>query len=156
MPVKTKILHRGVCTLGLSLLMLTACGKDNDSWVQVPAMAMNGQLVSSSNMLSVDDGHRNDALTLLNKKPIVEMTPQQALEFTGQKTRGEDTLKPFLVRAVSFAHDSGSYNALYDGKSIYIYYMTMGNGWHQSQHSALVLYLPQKPVVAYASATATK
>ena len=128
------------------------CLQHTDHWTRKPSVtigdyAFADEAIRIKQFSPIMPAKLEDATALLTKAYIVEITPQQALDFAAKVPTDIEGRKPFLVRALSNRVSSGEYVVDYFRSEIWIRYIIHDPRVCKpdNYHEALIVWLPKEP-----------
>jgi hypothetical protein len=118
-----------------------------DSWYNPPLSEIyplsGWQTLDYTQVYEVAAAQQPAAEKLLENAAILELTPQQAADLTGQPLADPPAAKPYLVRGVYL--NQGGFSVYLKNRQLLVSHNSLGRGPVPMKRQALVLQLNQLP-----------
>ena len=121
-----------------------------DSWY-APSPDSYGShdvLIPRNQFHELDSLHAAIGVKMLEGVPIIPLTRKQSADFGVTLTTG-DSLKPYLVRALSLEKGTGGYEPSSTGDTLLILHGSLGRGPGEMHRNCLIVELKTEPHVVY-------
>ena len=121
--------------------------KNREPWFSFPGDSwLDSKEVESKYIASVID--EKNAVTRLDATPVIELSNDELRKLTG-KAEPIAGRKPYLVRALLYYKDTGTFAVFEKGQEIFVRHSSVGSMTQKEIRSALVVYLPFKPTSVF-------
>ncbi len=145
-----------LCTLALPAQAATplpnpaACG--DHAWLRMPPASLEAEHPAPL-YLEVKPAARDEAVKLLEQRPAMRISPEQAAQFTGESADSWVPGLTFLLRGVRNADDQSRYAVSYGyGGEVVVHFASRRPGKPYS--APMVVVLDQPPSALYVSCMA--
>jgi len=121
-----------------------------DSWYSPspPSYGSHDVLISRNQFHELDSVHAEMGMKMLENVSVIPLTRKQSADFGVTLTQG-DSLKPYLVRALSLDKGTGGYSPSMTGDTLLISHGSLGRGPGEMHRNCLIVELKTEPHVVY-------
>ncbi len=147
---------RTIAAALLTSLCLAGCAVQQaawthqDPWYNPPPAGSDVEKRAGTPVVwsDVKAGARLEAAALLDRSPVVQLTPEQVAKFVDQPLAGPGE-KLFLVRGVYVNWETGHFSVLTDGMDVVVDHLSFARNARPMGRWPLVIALPEKPRNVY-------
>ncbi len=121
--------------------------KKREPWFNFSRAEWSEQdLVADGTVIKIKEDKRTQAITALEKVEVIELTTADYTAYTGLSS---PTMKPFLVRALAFEGEPGTFQVFQKNNVLFVRHDAMGKIGTPEIRMPLIVLLKNKPSQVY-------